>query len=286
MEKLPFLTRHAGGRDDLVQLDPDHPGFKDPVYRQRRNIIAQIALNYQTGALIPEAPYTEEEHGVWRDIWTKLGPLHQERVCAELLDLQRILPLPRDVIPQLSALNPNLTASSGFRMEPVGGLVTPRMFLRYLGQRVFLSTQYIRHHSRPLYTPEPDVVHELVGHFATLVHPGIAELNRVLGIAAEVASDTEIKRLERVYWYTLEFGLVEERGTPKAFGAGLLSSYGELGSFETQAELRGWDLEAIASTPYDPTDYQPILFVAPSFTRMLVEVTMWVRTGGWRSAAG
>ena len=282
MDGLPFLTRHAGGHNNLVELDQDHPGFTDAVYRQRRDIIAGIALRYRTGQPVPDAPYTAEEHAVWRQIWEQLGPLHEERVCAELLDLQRILPLPRDGIPQLASLNPSLTASAGFRMEPVGGLVTPRTFLRYLGQRVFLSTQYIRHHSQPLYTPEPDIVHELVGHFATLVHPGIAELNRVLGLAAAVASDEEVRRLERIYWHTLEFGVLEERGALKAYGAGLLSSYGELGTFEQHAELRGWDLDVIADTDYDPTTYQPVIFVAPSFTRMLVEVTMWVRTGGWR----
>ncbi len=283
MDGLPHLTHHAGGRDNLVTLSPEHPGFQDAVYRQRRDIIAQIALDYRTGQPVPEAPYTEEEHAVWRGIWRRLDPLHEERICTELLELQQVVPLPRDRIPQLSHLNPQLLNAGGFRMEPVAGLVSARVFMRYLGTRVFLSTQYIRHHSRPLYTPEPDVVHELTGHVATLIHPGIAELNRLLGLAAAVASDAEMLRLERVYWYTLEFGVVEERGSLKAFGAGLLSSCGELAAFDTGPRLADWDLDAIAKTPYDPTTYQATLFVAPSFTRMLVDVTMWVRSGGWRS---
>jgi len=279
---LPHFTRHAGGSQDLVVLDPEHPGFRDPVYRQRRNLIAKIALEYRTGKPVPQAPYSAEEHAIWRLVRQKLIPLHTARVCSEILELQQILPLRSDDIPQLSALNPALYAAAGFRMEPVAGLVSPRTFMRYLGQQVFLSTQYIRHHSRPLYTPEPDILHELIGHAATLVHPGIAELNRIVGQVAVVASEPEMKRLERVYWYTLEFGLVEERGEIKAFGAGLLSSIGELSEFESRSRLADWDLEAIAQTPYDPTDYQPVLFVAPSFTRMLVDVTIWVRTGGWR----
>lgn len=283
-DELPHFTRHAGGAKDLVELDPDHPGFRDPVYRDRRNVIARIALDYQTGHPVPEAPYTEEEHGVWTHIWSILGGLHQERVCTEVLDLQAVLPLPRGRIPQLETLNPRLMSAAGFRMEPVAGLVSARTFIRYLGQRVFLSTQYIRHHSRPLYTPEPDVVHELVGHAATLVHPGIAEVNRLLGQAAAVADEAEMLRIERVYWYTLEFGVVEERGSLKAFGAGLLSSCGELADYERSARIAGWDLDEIARTPYDPTAYQGVLFAAPSFTRMLVDVAAWVRTGGWRSA--
>ena len=282
MDGLPHLTHHAGGRDQLVPLDPDHPGFTDEIYRHRREIIAQIALDHRTGRPVPEAPYSEEEHAVWRHIWKALTPLHAERIFTELLELQDVMPLSRERIPQLASLNPTLMAIGGFRMEPVAGLVSARVFLRYLGQRVFLSTQYIRHHSRPLYTPEPDVVHELIGHVATLIHPGIAELNRLLGLAAAVASDSEMDRLERVYWYTLGFGVVEERGALKAFGAGLLSSCGELAEFDSRAALRDWNLDAIAETPYDPTNYQSTLFVAPSFTRMLVDVTMWVRTGGWR----
>ena len=285
-EALPHFTRHAGGSADLVELDRDHPGFRDDVYRSRRNTISGIALDYRTGDPVPDAPYSEEEHGVWRMVRERLAPLHEARVCAEIQELQTVIPLQDARIPQLRALNPSLHAAAGFRMEPVAGLVSPRTFMRYLGQRVFLSTQYIRHHSKPLYTPEPDVLHELIGHAATLVHPGIAELNRLLGLAAAVASDEEMVRLERAYWYTLEFGLVEERGDVKAYGAGLLSSIGELSDYDTKPRLEGWNLDTIADTPYDPTNYQDVLFVAPSFTRMLVDVTIWVRTGGWRAGGG
>ena len=276
-------TRHAGGASHLVDLNPDHPGFHDSVYRQRRDTIAAIALAYRAGQPVPEAPYSEEEHAVWRQVVAELKAAHATLACAEIRSLREVLPLPEDRIPQLASLNPRLEAVSGFRMEPVAGLVQPRTFLRYLGRRTFLSTQYIRHHSRPHYTPEPDVLHELVGHAATLVHPGIAELNRLVGEAVGVADEREMARIESVYWYTLEFGLVEEGGAPRAFGAGLLSSVGELTGFTTNAALRSWDLDAIATTPYDPTTYQSVLFVAPSFTRLLCDVASWLRTGGWRS---
>lgn len=280
-EDLGF-TRHAGGRSDLVELDPDHPGFRDPVYRARRNAIARIALDHRTGDPVPLAPYTDEENAVWRMINDELADLHVRRVCSEVRELQDVLPLPTDRVPQLAELNPRLHAASGFRMEPVAGLVSARTFVRYLGRKVFLSTQYIRHHSRPHYTPEPDIVHELVGHAATLVHPGIAEANRLLGEAADVADDVEMRRIENVYWYTMEFGLVHEGSEVKAFGAGLLSSVGELGAFDRSATIRPWDLDAIADTSYDPTRYQDVLFAAPSFTRLLVDVCTWVRGGAWR----
>jgi len=279
---LSKFTRHAGGSSDLITLDPDHPGFRDTVYRERRDTIARIALEYTPGSPVPKAPYIKEEHHVWQTVWDTLAPLHQERVCEEVLALQAFLPLDHTEIPQLSSLNPALQSAAGFRMEPVAGLVSPRTFMRYLGRRIFLSTQYIRHHSRPLYTPEPDVVHELVGHAATLVHPGIAEVNRLLGVAADVANETEMQRIDRVYWYTMEFGVVDQGGDLKAFGAGLLSSVGELGAFDTHATLQDWDLSLMSQTPFDPTQYQSTLFVAPSFTHLLVDVSRWVRNGDWR----
>ena len=228
------------------------------------------------------APYIEEEHDVWAVISQALAPLHQERVAREIIELQDFLPLGNNRIPQLRDLNKQLETAAGFRMEPVAGLVTARTFMRYLGQRVFLSTQYIRHHSKPFYTPEPDVVHELIGHAATLVHPGIAEVNRLLGLAAEVANDREMERVGNMYWYTMEFGLVEQDGKPKAYGAGLLSSVGELSEFENRATLHDWDLSRIAATGFDPTTFQSDLFIAPSFTQMLVDVSRWVRNGDWR----
>ena len=145
-----------------------------------------------------------------------------------------------------------------------------------MGKGVFLSTQYMRHHSVPLYTPEPDVVHELVGHAASLFHPGIVKLSRRFGEAAWRVDDAALKRLELVYWYTLEFGLVEEDGVLKAFGAGLLSSFGELGSFETHAEIRPLDCDEAASIPYDPTQYQKVLYASPSFERMVEDVSSWL----------
>ncbi len=124
-----------------------------------------------------------------------------------------------------------------------------------------------------------------LGHAATLTHPQIAALNRNIGLAATGVSAAEIARLERVYWYTLEFGLVEQAGTPKAFGAGILSSCGELEQFQHGPELCDWDLDRMAETTYDPTDMQPRLFVAPSFTHLVEDVSAWVSNGRWRERA-
>jgi phenylalanine-4-hydroxylase len=255
-------------RHGIVQLSSDHPGFRDAEYRARRNRIARLALEYRAGETVPDAPYTEEEHGVWRAIWQALEPAHERHACAEYLECIRRLGLPRDYIPQIRDVSQRVEACSGFRLEPVAGLVEPRVFLESLARGVFLSTQYIRHHSAPLYTPEPDVAHEVVGHAVTLASETLAELNRLFGEAVRRTRTTEaLERLSRVYWFTIEFGVLREGGGVKAYGAGLLSSAGELEAMR-DAELRPFDLEAASRTDYDPTCFQPVLFCANSFNEM------------------
>jgi len=266
IETKPVLQDHVELR--LVELDPDHPGFRDPEYRARRNAIAQIACSYRPGEPIPPAPYTELEHGVWQTIWCALGPAHRQYACAEYLSCLDRLNFDTDRIPQLGEVSRKVEAISGFKLEPVAGLVEPRIFLESLANGVFLCTQYIRHYSTPLYTPEPDVAHEIIGHAVTLASPRIAELNRLFGEAVRRTKDAdEMDRLARVYWFTIEFGVLREDGRIKAYGTGLLSSAGELAEMH-KAELRPLDLDAAANHVYDPTHYQAILFCAESFDQM------------------
>jgi phenylalanine-4-hydroxylase len=279
--KQPLLSDHVDGRpvavdadeavadrNAIVQLDPDHPGFRDQAYRARRNQIAQIAMQYRPGDPIPDAPYTDKEHQVWRAIWQALEPAQQKHACAEYLSSLEHLSFAPDRIPQLREVNEKVQAISGFRLEPVAGLVQPRVFLENLADGVFLCTQYIRHHSTPLYTPEPDVVHEIVGHGVTLASARLAELNRLFGKAIKRTVSAEgLDKLSRVYWFTIEFGVLREAGEVKAYGTGLLSSAGELEEMR-KAELRRFDLDAASSCEYDPTHFQPILFCADSFEEM------------------
>jgi phenylalanine-4-hydroxylase len=263
--------------NELVALDADHPGFHDPVYRRRRNEIARAALEYQDGDPVPRIAYTAEEHAVWREVSRELAPLHARYACAESLEAARRVALPRERIPQLAEVNGAIGPLHGFRMLPVAGLVTAKAFLTQLARGVFLSTQYMRHHSVPLYTPEPDVVHELIGHAATFGHESFVRLNRAFGEATlRATGDARVEQIGRLYWFTLEFGVVMEGGRVKVYGAGLLSSFGELGRFESEEPLLPWDVDAIAATPYDPTHYQEKLFAAPSFEAMTRDVLRWL----------
>jgi phenylalanine-4-hydroxylase len=273
-----MLGSVESGSADLLQIDADHPGFHDPVYRKRRNDIALAALNYRDGEPLPSIAYSDEEHQVWREVWRHLDPLHERYACGAYLEAAERIDLSRTRVPQLAEVNATIEPLHGFRMSPVAGLVKAGSFLSQLDNGVFLSTQYMRHHSVPLYTPEPDVVHELIGHAATFADETFAALNRAFGEAAVNAGDDDelVERIGRLYWYTLEFGVVRERGRIHVYGAGLLSSFGELGRFERDEPLREWDVETIASTPYDPTRYQENLFVAPSFDAMANDLLEWL----------
>jgi len=276
-QRMVTTTDAVEDRNALVQLDPDHPGFRDAEYRARRNQIAEIALSYVPGNAIPPAPYTDEEHGVWQTIWQALEPAQQRHACAEYLECVRRLSFDTRRIPQLGEISKKVEAISGFRLEPVAGLVEPRVFLESLANGVFLCTQYIRHHSTPLYTPEPDVAHEIIGHAVTLASTRFAEINRLFGEAVKRTNDpADLDRLARVYWFTIEFGVLRENGEVKAYGTGLLSSAGELEEMH-KAELRPLDLETAASHNYDPTHYQAILFCAGSFEEMYGDLREFLR---------
>ena len=264
--------------DQLVELNPDHPGFRDSIYRARRNAIAKLALEHREGTPPPDVAYTDVENEVWRSVWEHLTPLHAARAVREWRAAAARLDLDRNRVPQLAEVN-ELTKHPGMEMYPVAGLIAAQQFLTALGRGVFRSTQYMRHHSMPLYTPEPDVIHELVGHATSFLAPEIVQLSRSFGEAALRAAPATQVQLERLYWYTLEFGVALEDGDIKAYGAGLLSSYGELGGLTDpgpRAQLLPFDLEVMAQTPYDPTDYQKFLFVAPSFGEMVRRLDAWL----------
>ena len=275
-DQVPPADRYS-----IVQLDPDHPGFRDAEYRARRNQIAQIAMSYRAGDPIPDAPYTEKEHDVWRTIWQALGPAHRKHACSEYLACLDRLDFDTNRIPQLREVTRKVEAISGFRLEPVAGLVEPRVFLESLASGVFLCTQYIRHHSTPLYTPEPDIAHEIIGHAVTLASPRFAEINRLFGEAVKrTRQSDELDRLSRVYWFTIEFGVLRENGDVKAYGTGLLSSAGELEEMH-KAELRPLDLETVKNLDYDPTHYQAVLFCAESFGDLYLSLRDFLTT--WKN---
>ncbi len=252
----------------VVQLSSDHPGIGDPEYRERRNQIAALALAWTPGTPAPRAEYTPAEHEVWAIVSAELARKHERLACRAARAGRSRLELPADRIPQLEEVSDLLAPLTGFRYLPAAGLVPLREFYGALADRTFWSTQYIRHHSVPLYTPEPDVIHEVIGHATTLADDGYAALYEAAGRAARrVESDEALEFVSKVFWFSLEFGVVHEPDGPKAYGAGLLSSYGEIEEF-VDADLRPLDLARMGVQTYDIGHYQPILFAAASWNQV------------------
>lgn len=268
-----FLAQELATKDITV-LELDHPGAKDPAYRTRRDHLASLAAHHRRNGLeAPVIEYSEEENGTWQAVTERLNPLHEKYACRVHVDARHRLGIPDDHIPQLRDLSDRLESFHGFRLRAIEGLIEPKIFLSGLADHIMYCTQYIRHSSRPEYTPEPDIVHEVIGHVPMFADPDFVKLSLLIGDAASTADSDQIATLDRLYWYTLEFGLIEDPSGVRAYGAGLLSSFGELShAFTPEVEHRPFNMDEVVTTPYNYSDMQPLLFVIPSFAYLCREV--------------
>src|SRR3954452_19257962 len=269
-EEAQLYSPVTQGHDGTVEvhLGQDHPGFHDEHYRARRNEIAAAAMAWEDGQPVPQIAYTDVENGIWATVSAELHVKHEKYACREYLEAKAALGLPEDRVPQLDAVTERLAPLTGFSYHPAPGLVELREFYGSLGDRVFHSTQYVRHPSEPLYTPEPDVIHEVIGHGNMLASPRFAAIKRAAGQAAQrVETDEALQVIADVFWFTIKFGVMREDGELRAYGAGILSSYGEIEEFR-HMEIRALDLAEMATVEYDITKYQPVLYCAESMDHL------------------
>ncbi|CAD7083205.1 unnamed protein product [Hermetia illucens] len=252
-------------------LDADHPGFKDPVYRKRREQFAAIANSYKHGTPIPKVQYTEEEIKTWGVVFNELHKLYAKHAVPEYMEnwplLVKYCGYREDNLPQLQDVSNFLKHKTGFQLRPVAGYLSPRDFLAGLAFRVFHCTQYIRHSSDPFYTPEPDCCHELLGHMPLLANPSFAQFSQEIGLASLGASDDDIDKLATLYFFTVEFGLCKQvDGSFKVYGAGLLSSVAELQhAISATNKIKKFDPDITCREECIITAYQNAYYFTDSF---------------------
>ncbi|WP_019631877.1 phenylalanine 4-monooxygenase [Actinomadura atramentaria] len=254
-----------GGRPaaEVVHVSLGH-GTIDDACRRRRAEITERVRGHRPGDPLPHVAYTGDEHALWRRVMSELNRVHPATACARYLRAAERLPLPAGRVPSLTEVSGDLHGHTGFRLLPAADLVPAREFYAAFAEGRFSSTLYLRCPAVPLYSPDPDVLHELVGHAVMLSDPLFAELYRLFGTTVRrVRSPAALEAISKVFWFTMETGLVHERGAPRAYGAALLSSAGELESIGRVA-LRPFSIPDMIRQPYDIYRYQPTLFVADS----------------------
>jgi phenylalanine-4-hydroxylase len=268
-----------------LELEPGHPGLGDEGYVQRRKELFALCRKSrleETGP--PIIDYTDEETRIWREVSPKLDELHVKHASRIYLQAKRTLGISQTEIPQLRNLSKRLEKETRMHLVPAEGPLPYRTFYTYIGQRGFPVTQFIRHGSHPEFTPEPDMIHDCLGHVPPLMNQDYAELLTLIGKSASTTPNPEhVLALKRFSWFSIEFGLIEEEGDTRVFGAGILSSTGEIPySLSSEVQRRPFVTNQVIETDYDPSRMQDKLFIIPSFPFLRNEIEQLVKRLGIR----
>lgn len=217
--------------------------------------------------------YTADDHEAWRRLFTRrLASLHETGSRAVLDGIQRI-GLSESRIPRLDTMNHQLSAMTGWRAIPTAGFLEPRAFFSSLGKRQFPTTIHVRPLHSLEYVPEPDIFHDVFGHVPLHSDPVFADALQRIGNLGATTDQERLVLIKRFFWFTVEFGLVNERGVPRLYGSGLVSSIGEEeNALHGDCDLRAFHIDEVLETDFDHSQVQPVLFVIDSFEQLLTEI--------------
>ncbi|TVS10784.1 MAG: phenylalanine 4-monooxygenase [Wenzhouxiangella sp.] len=226
-----------------------------------------MAKSSRYAAKVPDEhgiiPYSDEEHGVWADLYARQLDVIEGRVCQEFLDGLEILSLPPDRIPQPLEVTKVLRETTGWEVAPVPALINFDRFFKLLAEKKFPAASFIRSREDMDYLQEPDIFHEIFGHTTMLTNPAFADFTEAYGKAGMRASKADRVFLARLYWFTVEFGLLQTAEGLRVCGGGIASSPGEMRyALESPEPLRRpFDPHDALRTPYRIDIYQPVYYV-------------------------
>jgi len=214
--------------------------------------------------------YPAEAHDVWRLLYERrMATLSGTGSSVFLEGIERI-GLTSDRVPDLADVNQRLAARTGWAAVGVGGFIPAPQFFRCLSQRRFPTTLTVRPRTQLDYLPEPDIFHDVFGHVPLHSHPVFADFLQQFGaLAASADSEAKITAMARLFWFTVEFGLIRESGHVKIYGSGLISSHDDAANaLSERCDRRPFDLDAVVSQPFEIDRLQDVLFVVDSFDQL------------------
>ncbi|MFZ2314919.1 MAG: phenylalanine 4-monooxygenase [Gammaproteobacteria bacterium] len=222
--------------------------------------------------------YTPEENHIWQQLITRQLPLIRHRACPQYVQGLDKLNFPHDKVPQSKDISVVLRDTTGWALEPVPALIPDDYFFQLLANRKFPAATFIRSQDELDYLQEPDIFHETFGHCPLLTNQAIADFTHTYGKLGLNACAEDREMLVRLYWFTIEFGLMKTAQGLRSYGAGILSSFGE-SSYSLESPLperRPFDILEVLRTPYRIDIMQPIYFVIDSFDTLfeLVEIDL------------
>jgi phenylalanine-4-hydroxylase len=217
------------------------------------------------------AAYTPEQHAVWAELVRRRMPQLNAHACAEYLDGFHQIGLREDTIPNLAEVNKRLGPRTGWNATPVSGFLPPDAFFEMLAARQFPTTTWLRSRDSLEYTPEPDIFHDVFGHVPMHAHPVFADFLQEYGrVCAGLTDKDKLERMGRLFWFTVEFGIIRQNGEIKLYGSGLISSHGEsnyvLGS--NGPEIRDFNLDQVLDQQFLVSEMQKVLYAVESFDQI------------------
>ena len=241
--------------------------------------IATSTLNLTQGKLHVAAPYlieqdwvayTPEQHAIWAELVTRRMPQLRTHACQEYLDGFQQIGLREDKLPNLTEVSALLQPRTGWQSTPVSGFLPPDAFFEMLAARMFPTTTWLRSRDSMEYTPEPDIFHDVFGHVPMHAHPVFGNFLQSYGqICARLTDHEKLERMGRLFWFTVEFGLIRQNGEIKVYGSGLISSHGECTRvLAGGCEVRDFDLESVLNQEFDTGAMQPVLYAVESFSQI------------------